>query len=326
MIRTPVCDVLGIEHPVALGGMPTRYNTPTLAAAVSEAGGIGIIGITYLDGVEIGALASAVRDKTDKPFGLNTLMFLDDSVGFQAALEAEPRLISLAWARKDQDLDAWIGAAHSAGCVVSFMAADVEEAVRGAEAGADVIVAQGTEAGGHVGWLALSVLLPMVVDAVTPIPVLAAGGIADGRGLASALAYGADGALLGTRFLATEESGLHPDYKRAIVESDGHDTVLTEIPDITSGMVWPGAMSRVLRNRFIERWSGREWALRANLAEVSEAVQAARQAGDWEEAPMFFGQDAGLIDDLPAAAKVVASIVAEAEEIITERLPPLAGN
>lgn len=130
----------------------------------------------------------------------------------------------------------------------------------------------------------------------------------------------------GRRFLATEESGLHSDHKRAIVESDGHDTVLTEIPDIASGMVWPGAMSRVRRNRFIERWSGREWALRENLAEVSEAVQTARQAGDWEEAPMFFGQDAGLINDLPAASDVLTRMVADAEEIIGQRLPSLAAD
>lgn len=326
VIRTRLCEVLGIEHPVALGGMPTVYNTPTLTAAVSEAGGIGIMGCTSLDPGEIGDVASEVRDRTERPFGLNALLFLEDKAGYAAMLAAAPGLISLSWPRKDQDVGAWVEEAHDVGSKVSFMAADVEDAVRGAEAGADVIVAQGTEGGGHVGWMGLSVLLPMVVDAVTPVPVVAAGGIADGRGLAAALAYGADGVLLGTRFLATDESGLHPNHKQAIVHSDGHDTVLTEIPDIISGTVWPGAMSRVKRNRLIDRWAGQEWGLRQNLAEAAEGAQDARRAGDPEEAPLFFGQDAGLIDDLPRAADIVVRIVTEAEEIINHHLPPLAAD
>src|SRR5690606_17710850 len=120
---------------------------------------------------------------------------------------------------------------------------------------ADVVIAQGTEGGGHVGWMATLALTPMVVDAVAPVPVLAAGGIADGRGLAAALALGADGVLLGTRFLASDEAPMHDNFKQAIVAGDGHDTVLTEIPDIAAGVVWPGAMSRAKRNRVVERWA-----------------------------------------------------------------------
>jgi NAD(P)H-dependent flavin oxidoreductase YrpB (nitropropane dioxygenase family) len=119
------------------------------------------------------------------------------------------------------------------------------------------------------GWRACP--LPMVVDAVAPVPVLAAGGYADGRGLAAALALGADGILLGTRFLASMESPLHPNFKQAIVDGDGHDTQLSEIPDIASGLVWPGAMIRSRRNRFIERWAGREWALRRDRAGLGQA-------------------------------------------------------
>src|SRR6476646_7351830 len=116
-------------------------------------------------------------------------------------------------------------------------------------------------------------LVPMVVDAVAPIPVLAAGGIADGRGLVAALALGADGVLLGTRFLATDESPLHPNFKQAIVDADGHDTLLSEIPDLAAGLVWPGAMTRSRRNGFIERWAGREWALRHNRAEALASIR-----------------------------------------------------
>ena len=132
--------------------------------------------------------------------------------------------------------------------------------------------------------------------------------------------------LLGTRFLAPAASGLHPNPKAAIVRSNGHDTALTDIPDIISGTVWPGAMSRVKRNRLIDRWAGQEWALRQNLAEAAEAVWDARRVGDPEEAPLFFGQDAGLINDLPQAADIVARIVTEAAEIIDKHLPPLTAN
>ena len=163
----------------------------------------------------------------------------------------------------------------------------------------------------------------MVVDAVAPVPVLCAGGIADGRGLAAALALGASGVLLGTRFLASEESPLHENFKRAIVQSDGHDTMLTEIPDIAAGIVWPGAMSRGRRNRFMERWAGREWLLRQRQTEALAEVQSARQAGDPEEAPLSYGQDAGLIHEILPAAEIVRRIVSDAETILKETLPRL---
>jgi NAD(P)H-dependent flavin oxidoreductase YrpB (nitropropane dioxygenase family) len=163
----------------------------------------------------------------------------------------------------------------------------------------------------------------MVVQAVAPLPVLAAGGIADGRGLAAALALGADGVLIGTRLLATHESPLHPNFKQAIVQSDGHDTVLTEIPDLASGRVWPGAMSRALRNGFIARWADRGWAIRQDQRAVAQAVLEARKRGDADNAPLFIGQDAGLIDSIEAAGVVVESMAAQAEEIIRNRLPGL---
>jgi NAD(P)H-dependent flavin oxidoreductase YrpB (nitropropane dioxygenase family) len=166
-------------------------------------------------------------------------------------------------------------------------------------------------------------LAPMMVKAVAPLPVLSAGGIADGRGLAAALALGADGVLLGTRFMATPEAPIHGNFKQAIVKSNGHDTVLTEIPDIATQRVWPGAMSRAQRNQFIERWSGREWALRQNAREVGKQALAARAAGDVDNASLSFGQDAGLIDSIKSVRQVVQDIVREAEEIIKGRLPAL---
>ena len=264
MIRTPICDLLNIEYPIALGGLGGGYTQPSMVAMVSEAGGFGALGSHGMSPSQVREAAGAIRDHTDKPFALNFLLFMINEEVFSAALAEKPAAIAFAWPRGDQDLRPYIDRAHEAGCKVTFMAGSVPEAVRAVEAGADVIVAQGTEGGGHVSWMASIVLTPLIVDAVSPVPVLAAGGFADGRGLAAAIALGADGILMGTRFLASTESQLHPNFKQAIVESDGHDTVLTEIPDLAAATVWPGAMSRAKRNKFIERWSGQEWALRQN--------------------------------------------------------------
>ncbi|NQV55339.1 MAG: nitronate monooxygenase [Rhodospirillales bacterium] len=325
MIRTPICDLLDIEYPIALGGLGGGHTQPAMVAAVSEAGGFGAFGCHGLSAAKVSEAAAAIRNATEKPFALNFLLFLVDEDAFRAGLAEKPAGIALAWPRGDQDLKPYIDRAHDAGCKVTMMAGGVQEAVRGAEAGADVIIAQGTEGGGHVSWMASIVLTPMVVDAVAPIPVLAAGGFADGRGLAAALALGADGILLGTRFLASEESQLHPNFKQAIIDSDGHDTVLTEIPDLASGTVWPGAMSRAQRNTFVERWAGREWALRQNQGDVLSGVVAARKDGNVEEAPLSFGQDAGLIHDIIPSADIVQRIANEAEELIKTKLPALAG-
>ena len=258
MIRTPICDLLDIEHPIALGGMGSA-TSPALVAAVSRAGGLGALGCHYLTPNQIQERAAAIRQETKKPFGLNFLTFDTREDSFAAALELRPSVMQFAWARPDQDLKPYFDRSHDAGCKVTYMAGAVPEALRAAKAGADIIIAQGTEGGGHVGWMASMPLIPMIVDAVAPIPVLAAGGFADGRGLVAALALGAEGILLGTRFLATVESPLHANFKQAIVDSDGHDTQLSEIPDIAAGLVWPGAMTRSRRNRFVERWAGREW-------------------------------------------------------------------
>ncbi len=322
MIRTRICELLGIEHPIVLGGMATGTSAPVVAA-VSNAGGFGTLGAANLSPTQVAEQIAAIRASTKKPFGVNFLLFEIKEEGFAAALEARPPLLAFAWARPEQDLGPWFSRVHDMGSKVMYMAGEVPEAVRGAEAGADVVVAQGTEGGGHVGWMASMPLVPMVVSAVAPLPVLAAGGIADGRGLAAALALGAEGVLLGTRFLATEESPLHPNLKEAIVRSDGHDTDLTEIPDSASGRVWPGAMARAARNGFIRKWAGREWDLRRNRREAAEEAMTARQSGDVENASLLYGQDAGLVDAVEPAGEVIKRMVAEAEEIISGRLGPM---
>jgi NAD(P)H-dependent flavin oxidoreductase YrpB (nitropropane dioxygenase family) len=205
------------------------------------------------------------------------------------------------------------------------MVSTVEEALRAVEAGADAIVAQGSEGGGHVGLMGTMPLLPMVARAVAPLPVVAAGGVADGAGLAAALMLGAEGVLLGTRFLATPESPLHDRFKQAILESDGHDTLLTEIPDLITGRVWPGAYVRVARNGLIRAWAGREGELRRQRRAAAAAVAEARRQGDVEGIPLLIGQTAGLVDRIEPAAAVVERVVREAEAVLRARSAEVLG-
>ncbi len=322
MLTTRFTTLLGIEHPVALGGMGVGTSA-ALVSAVSAAGGLGILGATHLTPAQLQAEVAAIRAQTDRPFGLNYLLAFIEEERFAAGLAARPAVLSFAWPWPEQDLAAYFARAHAVGALVIHMVSTAAEAVRAAAAGADVIVAQGTEGGGHVGQMGTMVLVPQVARVVPDRPLLAAGGVADGRGLAGALALGADGVLLGTRFLATPEAPIPASFKQAILDSDGTDTVLTEIPDIAVGRVWPGALNRVRRNRLIAEWAGREWLLRQRRAEVGALLQRAREIGDAENGSLGMGQTAGLIDRLEPAGDLVRRIAAEAEQIITGLLAGL---
>jgi len=314
-LHTRVCDLLGIQHPVVLGGMSSA-TTATLVSAVSNAGGLGTLGLSGRRPEEVPELIGQIRAQTSAPFGVNFLLFNVNDATVEATLAQRPPVVSYAWAWSDQDLRPYVERAHAVGALVTYMVSTVSEARRAVAAGADVIIAQGSEGGGHVGVMGTLPLVPMVVDAVRPTPVLAAGGIADGRGLVAALALGADGVLLGTRFLATEEGPLHENFKQAIVESDGHDTLLTEIPDLANASTWPGAFSRTWRNAFVAEWAGREAELRRRRGEVQRVLVQAQDAGDAQHVPLLFGQDAGLIDSILPAAEVVRRIVEEAHEVL----------
>ncbi|MDP9319695.1 MAG: nitronate monooxygenase [Chloroflexota bacterium] len=325
MIHTRFTELVGVRHPIVLGGM-SGGTSPALVAAVSNAGGLGIYGAsqrvrpgTPLGADEIRSLGDQIRSLTTSPFGLNLLLFDAAVEDVDTLLACRPRILSTAWRRPDQDLRSVAERAHASGVLFMHQADTLDEAKRAAEAGADIVVAQGTEGGGHVGLMASLPLARMVVRALPSIPVLVAGGIADGAGIAAALILGADGALLGTRFLATSESPLPDGYKRAIVESDGHDTVLSELPDIASGRVWPGAYARARRNAFIDAWVGREGELRRRRREVQAQLGVAREAGDAAHGSLLIGQDAGLIDAIEPAGALVARLVAEAEDVLRRR-------
>jgi len=322
MIRTPVCALLGIEHPIVLGGMGTG-TSPELVAAVSSAGGLGILGASRQSAEELTREVAAIRAATDRSFGLNLLLFRELPGQYDALVAARPKVVSTAWSTQEQDLASYVARAHAVGSLFMHMVSTVAEAKSAAKAGVDVIVAQGTEGGGHIGLMGTMPLVPMIVSAVAPVPVLAAGGVADGRGLAAALALGADGVLLGTRFLATDEAPIAKGFKQAIVESDGHDTIVTDIPDVANGQVWPGAYVRVRRNRFIEEWIGRDGELRRRRREVSAQLAEAAKAGDPDRGAIMIGQTAGLIDRVEPAADLVRQIARDAEQILRDRLPRL---
>src|ERR671938_996115 len=312
-MRTRACELFGIEHPVVLAGMGSAPS-PELVAAAPNGGGLGVQGCAGRSPDQIARLADAIRAATDRPFGLNLVLFLADAAAIDAVLSAGPPVVSTAWPWPDFDLAALFARAHATGARVMHMVSTVHEAGRAAEAGADVIVAQGSEGGGHVGLIGTMVLVPQVVRAVAPLPVLAAGGIADGAGLAAAVMLGAEGVLVGTRFLATPESPLPDAYKQAICRSDGHDTLLTELHDVITGQVWPGAFARVLRTPFVQEWLGREGEVRQRRAELLRRIQRAREQGDVANGSLLIGQDSGLIESVEPAGQIVQRMVREAAE------------
>src|ERR1700676_391149 len=229
-IHTPACDLLGIDVPVLQAGMST-YTTPELVAAVSNAGGLGIIGGLGRTADELRSEIRKVRELTSRPFGVNHVLCQLDPAALQVTLAQRVPVLSLAWGRSE-DLTYQ---AHEAGIKVIHQVTAPEEAGLVASDGADVIIAQGTEGGGHVGMMSTLSLVPQVVDVVGSAPVVAAGGIADGRGLAAVLMLGAQGALIGTRFLATPEARGRGHSKDVILNALGSQTVASRFYDDVVG-------------------------------------------------------------------------------------------
>jgi nitronate monooxygenase len=305
MIRTRFTELFGVEHPVMSAPM-ALHSDGALATAVSVAGGFGTFGGVTREGPGwVTAEAARVGAATDRPFGIGFITpFLEMMEPlFDAALEAGPEVIALSFS----DPRPWLGRAHDAGARVVCQVQTLDDADVAVEAGADVLVAQGNEAGGHTGTMGLLPFLVAVVERHPDVPVLAAGGIADGRALAAALLAGADGAWLGTALLATDECPIDGGYKDAIVRSDGGDTVFTRAYDIASGMPWPAAIGeRLQRDGFTDEWHERERELREH-----------RVAAPGE--PRRFGPAAAFVRGVRPAAEVVHSIVTDAERVLRER-------
>ena len=324
-MRTPLCDLLGIDIPIVqapIGGA----SVPALAAAVSEAGALGTIALSWTKPADVAALVDDVRARTSKPVHANILLEWPPEERLEAVLEAGVKIVSLAWG----DPSPYVDRVHDAGATLIGTVGTAEEAKRVADAGVDVICAQGWEAGGHVwGEVSTMALVPAVVDAVAPVPVLAAGGIVDGRGIAAALALGAHGVWIGTRFLLAEEAPLHPDYRDHLLRARGEDAVYAaDLFDVG----WEHAPHRALRNSTRELWEaagspapgerpgeGEAVATRPDgspIARYSSSMPVAGISGDVEALSMWAGQGIGLVDRVQPAAEIVRELVRETDAAI----------
>ncbi|MGH6882293.1 MAG: NAD(P)H-dependent flavin oxidoreductase, partial [Hypericibacter sp.] len=296
--------------------------TVDLICAVCEAGGLGMQGVSWHEPAAMVAEIAAIRQRTARPFAVNLALQWDQHTRLAQCIDAGTPVVSLFWG----DPTAYFPGLRAAKLKTIVTVGSADEAKRAADLGADVICAQGVEAGGHV-WskVGTMVLLPAVVDAVAPLPVIAAGGIADGRGLAAVLALGGAGAWIGTRFLATPEAFAHEEWKRRIVAARETDTVYTELFDLD----WPKAPHRVLRNSTYEQWEaagrppsgqrpgeGEPVARQPGgtmLLRYSDSGPAPGASGDIEATCLYAGQSAALVHDILPAGTLVKRIVVEAE-------------
>jgi nitronate monooxygenase len=309
MLHTRFTELFGLDHPVMSAPM-AMHSGGTLAAAVSGAGAMGSFGGIHAAQPPgwVTEQAAKVRAATDAPYAIGFITPFLNYVEpyFAAALDAHPDAIALSFS----DPGPWVDRVRDAGCRLICQVQTLADADLAMDAGADVLVAQGTEAGGHTGTMALLPLLVAIADRHADVPLLAAGGIGNGRTFAAALLAGADGAWLGTPFLATQEAiEIDDDYKAAIVASDGGDTVFTHTYDIASGMPWPaGIGARVRRDSFTEEWADREAELREHRADIATS-----------DPPRYYGQSAAFVDRVRTAAHDVHSLCDDAERILRDR-------
>ncbi len=320
-LTSQLCSQLGIDLPIIQAPIGSA-TTPALAAAVSNAGGLGHLAATWLASDELERRIAATRESTSRPFAVNLVLAFPVDEKLDLALRLGVPIISTAWGDP--------GPVHSrlagTGAFHMHVCGSVAEARKAAEYGIDAIVAQGWEAGGHVlGTTASLALIPAIVDAVSPVPVVAAGGIADGRGLAAVLALGAQAAWIGTRFLTAAEANTHDVYRRRVIDADPESSVYTTAFD--GG--WPGAPHRALRNKTLTEWEqagrpsapdrpgeGDVIATDSNGGEherYEDLMPLPGMVGDLDEMALYAGQSAGLVRDSAPAAEIVHSIATEAE-------------
>jgi len=314
MIRTEICDLLGIHHPILLAGM-AGVAFAELTAAVSEAGGMGILGAANLEPEALRKEIRRTRALTRKPFGVDLLMAVPEMVQEQIKVIFEEEIpVFVSGLAVPEGL---VERAKKEGMKVISMIGKVAHALRAEAAGVDVIVAQGTEAGGHTGRIGTFALVPQVVDAVK-IPVLAAGGIADGRGLAAAFALGAKGVVMGTRFVASREARAASIYQTQVLNARDEDTVVTKC--------YTGKTLRAIRNAYTDEWERKAdrvkpFPLQA-LASIEDNVLSFVTTGEIQDASrecMPCGQACGMIKEIQGAGEIVRQVIRQAEEIIGQR-------
>jgi NAD(P)H-dependent flavin oxidoreductase YrpB (nitropropane dioxygenase family) len=310
---------------------------PALVAAVSNAGGLGILQAQLSPPPLLRQEIRCLRGLTDKPFAVNFILHFPCEEQVTVCLEEQVPILSFFWG----DPSSYIGPAHAAGAKVFHQVGSVTAAQQAASTGVDVIIAQGVEAGGHIaGEVTTMALVPRVVDTVAPTLVVAAGGIADARGLVAALALGAEAVVLGTRFLATPEANAHSGYKQRLLTATEEETVRTTL----FGYGWPHAPHRTLRTAFVREWLGKEERGQESrpdepiIGQTSIAEQLmpvlrfmgfppnATATGNIESMDFLAGQSVGLIHEIKPAAAIVREIVEEARHIIMRQLSCLTSN
>ncbi|HEY3977276.1 MAG TPA: nitronate monooxygenase [Streptosporangiaceae bacterium] len=312
-MRTPVCEMLGIEQPIVLAPMVA---VPALAAAVSNAGALGMLTLTWSD--DVGTVIRETAALTARPFCGNLVLTDNRHRRLDQALEAGLRVVSFFMG----DPSGYVERVHDAGGIVMHTVGSAEEARRADAAGADVIVAQGWEAGGHVGSrVATLPLVPAVVDAVTPTPVIAAGGIGDARGVAAVLALGAQAAWLGSRFLLAEEMPIHEDYRRALIAAT--ETDAEWYPNLYD-VGWPDSPHRALRNSTARAWEAAgcppdakrpgqgdviaHFASGESIVRYEPAPPMEGTTGNIEALSMWAGQSIGIVRQPQSAAEIVSEL------------------
>lgn len=315
-IHTPLCDLLGIKYPIMLAGMG-GVSYAELAAAVSNAGGFGTLGMAGLQPEEIRVQMKKVKDLTDKPFGVDLLAAVPESLERTADIMIEEGAAAFisGLGVPNNILDKL----HKAGMKVMNVCGTVKHAVAGEKAGLDGVIAQGTEGGGHTGKVAGMALIPQIVDAVKTIPVIAAGSIIDGRGLAAALAFGAQGVWMGTRFIAAKESHAGDMYRQVIVEAKDTDTIVTRC--------YSGKTMRVFNNPYVQDWESRpadiqpfpQQAILSHQNNVMGGIGGQIEGLDRDRSCFAMGQGAGGIHEILSAKDIVEKTMAEAEAVL-ERL------
>jgi nitronate monooxygenase len=323
-LPTPLTTLLGIRAPVIQAPIGS-FSCPALAAAVSEAGGLGTLALSWDSLSDCREKISQTQAATKAPFGINLVLEWDQMDRLSVCLDAGVKLLSFFWG----DASQYVSRAHEAGAKTIVIVGSSDEARGAADSGADIIVCQGFEAGGHVRGVAGSIaLIPVVVDAVAPLPVVAAGGFADGRGLAAALALGASGIWMGTRFSASMESLAQPEFKERLLNSGESDTQHLCLFD--GG--WPNAPHRVLRNSTVDAWNKAgqpKSGMRPNEKQVighsangkeihlyDDMPPVAGMNGNWEACALYAGQSTGLIGEIKSAGSIVNEIVREALSVI----------
>jgi NAD(P)H-dependent flavin oxidoreductase YrpB (nitropropane dioxygenase family) len=324
VLGTAVCRRLRLRVPVVQAPIGSAAS-PELVAAVSAAGGLGMLAATWLRADGVRAQIRQVRGRTDRPFGVNLVLDFPIAEQLDACLDLGVGIVSTFWG----DPAAVQGRIRACGAVHIHTVGSVDEARRAVDAGVDIVVAQGWEAGGHVrGQASTMALVPAVVDAVAPVPVIAAGGIADGRGLVAALALGAQAVWLGTRFLTATEAHTHEVYRQHVIDAEAGDATYTRCFD--GG--WPGAPHRALRNATVDRWEAAGSPAAPHRPGEGETVAVDTEGrphpryedliplpgmhGDVAEMALYAGQSAALVRDIRPAADIIAGIAAEAAAIV----------